>query len=438
MKAIDRLIFAAWIIPMTSDNEVILTDHAIAIHHGLILDILPANQARDLYQATHQDYLADHVLIPGLINAHTHSPMTLFRGLADDLPLMTWLNEHIWPAEAKWVNELFIKEGTQLAIAEMIRGGVTCFNDMYFYPDITAREATKAGMRAVVGLIMIDFPSQWADNTEDYINKGLHVFKENINNPLINCAFAPHAPYTVSDEPLLKIKTLADELEIPIHIHLHETQDEINHSLENYQKRPLQRFADLGLLNPNLTAVHMVHLENNEIEQIAKAGVHIVHCPQSNLKLASGFCPVDKLQKAGVNIALGTDGASSNNDLDCFAEMQTAAMLAKAVANDASALPAYQALQMATINGAKALGIADKTGSLEKGKSADICAVKLNTLESVPLFNPISQLVYACSRHQVTDVWVRGEVLLKNRQLTTLDEADLIAKAQAWAMKIRT
>ncbi len=436
MQQVDRLIFGRWVIPVASEKEEILEHQAIVIDQGQIIDIVDASKVAMQYTATHIDQLNDHVLIPGLINAHTHSPMSLFRGLADDLPLMTWLNDYIWPAEAKWVNPKFIQEGSQLAIAEMIKSGTTCFNDMYFYPDITAKEASKAGIRAVVGLIMLDFPSIWAKKPEEYLDKGLQVHQENRDNPLIHTAFAPHAPYTVSDAPLLKIKALATELNIPIHIHLHETQDEIQQSITQYNKRPLARLAELGLLESHLMAVHMVHLEAHEIQLLADYGVHIVHCPQSNLKLASGFCPVAQLQKAGINVALGTDGASSNNDLDSLAEMQTAAMLAKAVAQDASAVSAYQALKMATINGAKALGIADKTGSLERGKSADICAINLNSISTQPLYNPISQLVYACSREQVTDVWVAGKALLQNRQLMTMDEKHILQNAKAWAKKI--
>ncbi len=432
---IDTLIDARWVIPVNPDGAA-LEHHSVAIHEGRIHDILPTGQA-EKYQAVTRHTLDRHALIPGLINAHTHASMNLLRGLADDLPLMTWLNEHIWPAEQKWVNEDFVADGTRLAVAEMLRGGVTCFNDMYFYPDVTARVCADAGMRAVVGMIMIDFPSAWAANSEEYLHRGLEVPDHYRAHPLITTALAPHAPNSVSDGPLENIRTLADELGVQIHIHLHETRDEIQHSLGEYGVRPMQRLKDLGLLSPSLIAVHMTQLEDDELELFAESGAHVVHCPESNLKLASGFCPVARLQNSGINVALGTDSAASNNDLDMFSEMHTAALLAKGVAGDASALPAATALRMATYNGALALGIAEETGSLENGKYADITAVDLGTLESQPIYHPISQLVYASSRHMVTDVWVGGRQVVKNREMTTLDGNRILSDSALWQEKLR-
>ncbi|MDH5712240.1 MAG: TRZ/ATZ family hydrolase, partial [Gammaproteobacteria bacterium] len=367
MKNIDTLLHARWVIPVEGDKTC-LTDHSIAIHDERILDILPSEQAREKYQPHTEINYADHALIPGLINTHTHAAMSLFRGLADDLALMDWLNNHIWPAENKWVTEEFVQLGTELACAEMLRSGTTCFNDMYFFPDITARVTNKAGMRATIGLIALDFPTIWARNADEYIDKGLIVHDEYRNSDLISTAFAPHAPYTISDQPLEKIRVLADELDIPVHMHVHETAFEITEAVKNTGKRPMQRLAELGLISPNLVAVHMTQLEAAEIEQLAAASSSVVHCPESNLKLSSGFCPLKQLTDAGVNVALGTDGAASNNDLDMFGEMRTAALLAKGISGDATAIPAHQALAMATINGARALGISDKTGSLSPGK----------------------------------------------------------------------
>ena len=420
MKNIDTLLNARWIIPVDG-NEHCLSDHSIAIHDERILDILPTEKANKAYQAQTEIDYPDHALIPGLINAHTHAAMNLFRGLADDLPLMDWLNNHIWPAEAKWVNEEFVQLGTELACAEMLRSGTTCFNDMYFFPDVAARVASKAGIRAMIGLIAIDFPTIWARDADEYIDKGLIIADDYRSNELINTAFAPHAPYTVSDQPLEKIRMLADELDLPIHMHVHETAHEVDEAVEKTGKRPLQRLAELGLISPNLIAVHMTQLLPKEIEQLAAAGSHIVHCPESNLKLASGFCPVKQLLDAGVNVALGTDSASSNNDLDMFGEMKTAALLAKGVSGDATALPAHQALSMATINGARALGISDKTGSLSIGKYADLVAVNFSSVEASPVYDPISHLVYCCGREQVSDVWVAGKHVMKNRTITTLE-----------------
>ncbi|MCW8906159.1 MAG: TRZ/ATZ family hydrolase [Sedimenticola sp.] len=432
---IDTLIYPRWIIPVVPEQQV-LEQHALAIQGGTILEILPAEEARTRFHPKTTHELPRHALIPGLINAHTHASMSLMRGLADDLPLMSWLQDHIWPAEGRWISEEFIADGTRLAIAEMLRGGTTCFNDMYFFPDVTGMTAAAAGMRAVVGLIAIDFPSAWAAGPDEYISRGLEVHDQFRNHGLVSTAFAPHAPYTVSDEPFERIRVLADELEIPIHMHVHETRDEINHGIERYGKRPLQRLYELGLLSPALTAVHMTQIEPGEIDRFAESGASVVHCPESNLKLASGFCPVQQLHTAGVNIAIGTDGAASNNDLDMFSEMRTAALLAKGVSGDASAVPAHSALRMATLNGARALGIADTTGSLEPGKAADLVAVDLGSLETQPLYHPISQLVYATGRDKVTDVWVAGRSLLHERRLTTLDPREITLRADEWRQRI--
>ncbi len=424
MKNIDTLLQARWVIPVDG-RQSLLENHSIAIHHDKIIDILPTVRANTLYQANTTRNLEQHALIPGLINSHTHAAMSLFRGLADDLQLMDWLENHIWPAEAQHVNEAFVHTGTELAIAEMLRSGTTCFNDMYFYPDICAKVATDIGIRASVGLILIDFPTVWANNSEEYIDKGLTVFDHYKSSDLITTAFAPHAPYTVSDEPLQQIRTLSNELELSVHIHLHETAFEVEQARKHSAKRPLQRLHELGLLSPALQAIHMTQLLDDEIELLAANGSHVVHCPESNMKLASGICPVTKLIKAGVNVALGTDSSSSNNDLDMFGEMRSAALLAKISTMDATVLSADQVLQMATINGARALGIDDITGSLEVGKSADIVAVNFDSIEMLPVYNPVSHLVYSCSRENVTDVWVAGKQRLTDNVLNTIDETKL-------------
>ncbi|MBG7602022.1 MAG: TRZ/ATZ family hydrolase [Gammaproteobacteria bacterium] len=433
---IDTLITCDWIIPVTAGDPV-LEDHAIAIHHGKIVDILPAADAKHIFTAKHLHDLRHHVVTPGFINAHTHSAMTLFRGMSDDLALMEWLNNHIWPAEAKWLSEDFVADGSRLAIAEMIKSGTTCFNDMYFFPDVTARIASEAGIRATIGLIVFDFPSAWGDGADDYLQKGLAIHDAYLNHPLIQTALAPHAPYTVSDAPLSRVRLLADELDIPVHIHLHETNDEILGSLRDHGVRPMARLQRLGLLNPQLIAVHMTQLTEEEIGIAAESGIHVAHCPQSHLKLASGFSPVGKLQRAGVNICIGTDGAASNNDLDMLDEMRTAATLAKAVDNNARTLPAAAALRAATINGAKALGIDDVTGSLEVGKSADMIAIDLDSLRTQPVHHPLSQVVYAASSSQVSDVWVNGRQLLANRRLLTLDENAILENCREWLQKIQ-
>lgn len=434
-QPIATLLNARWIVPVEPEG-LILDHHALAIQDGRILAILPREEAAARFSAELCLNLDRHVLIPGLINAHTHASMTLLRGLADDLPLLSWLREHIWPAEARWVNPEFVRDGTRLAIAEMLRGGVTCFNDMYFFPETTAAVARECGMRACVGLIALDFPTAYARDFDEYLNKGLELHARLQADPLVRTAFAPHAPYTVSAPALERIGQLAADLELPVHIHVHETATEVAQFQARHGCRPLARLEQLGLLSPRLLAVHMTQLEAAEIERLARAGVHVAHCPESNLKLASGFCPTARLDAAGVNVALGTDGAASNNDLDLLGELRTAALLGKGVAGDAAALPAARMLRMATLNGARALGLAGETGSLEPGKAADVVAVNLGLPETEPVYQPVSQLVYTASRHQVSDVWVAGRRLLADRRLTTLDPDEAVRRARDWRRKI--
>lgn len=439
---VDSLIHARWLLPMDISypgmKGNILAHHSIAVKDGKILDILPAKEISNKYQALTEYELQRHVVMPGLINCHTHAAMTLFRGLADDLPLMEWLNKHIWPAEQKWVDADFVADGTRHAVAEMIRSGTTCFNDMYFFPEQTARIAEKTGIRAVIGLIVLDFPTAWAESSAEYIYKGSEIHAIYKHNPLVHTAFAPHAPYTVSDKSLQQIGTLAEELDIGIHIHLHETLDEIDQSKEKYGKRPIQRLNELGLMNPRLRAVHMVHLTEQEIELLNEYGIHVVHCPGSNLKLASGICPVNKLLQQDINVVLGTDGASSNNDLDMIGEMRLAGLLAKGSNGISNALPAYQVLEMATIKAAEALGLDQIIGSLSKNKAADIISINLDTIESQPLYDPPSQIIYTANRNQVDNVWVAGRLLLKDGELTTIDKKDVLEKAHNWQKKIKS
>jgi len=431
----ELLIHAQWVLPADPQDRV-LTDHALAIADGRILALAPGAEADTAIQARQTLHLPGHVLIPGLINAHTHSPMTLMRGLADDLPLMTWLNDHIWPAERRWVDPDFVAAGTRLAVLEMLRSGTTCFNDMYFHPEVTATVAAEAGMRAMVGMIVLDFPTGFAEDADDYLRKGLQLHEHFRNHGLICTAFAPHSPYAVSDAPLSRVRTLADELEVQVHIHLQETHDEVVQSLRDHGERPLARLDRLGLVGPGLIAVHMTQVEEAEIARLAEAGAHVVHCPQSNLKLASGFCPVARLLGAGVNVALGTDGAASNNDLDMLGELRAAALLGKGVAGSASAVPARAALRMATIDAARALGLDQETGSLEPGKAADLVALDLGDPDTQPVYQPLSQLVYAASRCQVRHVWVAGRQLVRDGIALTLDRDAIVNQARAWGARI--
>lgn len=434
---IDLLINARWIIPIVPEQRI-LENCSLAVHQGRILAIIPTDGAEQRYTATETINLASHVLIPGLVNAHGHAAMSLLRGYADDHPLHRWLNDHIWPAEGRWVCDDFVRDGTELAIAEMIKTGTTCFADMYFFPEQAAQASLEANIRCQLAFPILDFPTAWGLGPDEYLNKGLNLHDTFRSNPLINVAFGPHAPYTVSNTPLQKIAVLAHEMDVPIHIHLHETAQEISDSLQQFGCRPLQRLMDLGLLSPLTQAVHMTQIDESDISLLQASGTQVIHCPESNLKLASGFCPVDRLLKAGINVAIGTDGAASNNDLDLFSEVKTAALLAKAVAGDASALGAHAALRMATLNGAKALGLEEHIGSLEIGKAADITAIDLGELAMQPVYNPASQLVYTHSGQAVTHVWVEGKCLLKNRLLQTLNEREILGKANWWRKQIAT
>ncbi len=444
MEQVQTLIHGKSIIPVNASaenssdkNSRLLANCSIAIQNGRILDILPISEAAKKYSSESTFDYDHHIIIPGLINAHTHAAMTLFRGLANDLHLMEWLENHIWPAEQKWVNEDFVQHGSQLAIAEMLRGGVTCFNDMYFFAETTAQVATKSGIRAHIGMILLDFPTQYAKDADEYFSKGLALHDQFKAHPLVKCTFAPHAPYTVSNAPLERVAMLANELELPVHMHLHETQDEIAQSIEQFKARPLQRLHNIGLVNSGLLAVHMTHLEDQEINLLAETNTNVIHCPQSNLKLASGFCPVQNLREKNINVALGTDSCASNDDQDMLSEIHSAALLAKGVANNAAALPAYDALRCATINAAIALGVDQDTGSLEIGKSADLTIIDVNTLEAQPMYDPVGHVVYATQRNQVSDVWVAGKQLLSNRKLLTLDENEILAKTKEWNQKIK-
>jgi len=410
------LIRARWVVPVEPAGAV-LEDHAVALRNGAIEAVLPAGEAAARFPDYERLDLPGHALIPGLVNAHTHAAMVLMRGLSDDLPLMRWLEDHIWPAEAKHVSPEFVRDGTLLACAEMLRGGITCFNDMYFYPQASLEAALACGMRSVHGVIVIEFPSAYASDPADYLRKGLAVRDRYRDEPLVSFTLAPHAPYTVSDASFRQIATLAAELDVPVHVHLHETRDEIARSLSEHGVRPIERLHRLGLLAPNLIAVHCVHLEADEIRLLAHYGCSVVHCPSSNLKLASGFAPIASLMKEKINVALGTDGAASNNRLDLFQEMRTAALLAKAVAGDAQAMPAHAALRAATLNGAQALGIDDRTGSIAPGKAADLVAVDLRATELAPCYDPVSHLVYSAGREHVSHVWIGGALQLRDGKL---------------------
>ena len=430
----DLLLLPQWVVPVEPAGA--LADHAVVVQDGRILDVLPADAAQARYDAAQTLALPGQALIPGLVNLHGHAAMSLFRGFADDLPLMTWLNDHIWPAEKQYVSEAFVRDGTLLAAAEMLASGITTCNDMYFFPRAAGEAFLQAGMRATLGMIVLEFPSAYAVDSDDYLAKGLALRDELKDEPLLSFAFAPHAPYTISDATFGRINTLAEQLGLPIHTHIHETADEIQHSLTQYGVRPLERLARLGLLGPNFIGVHAVHVNDAEIESLAAHGCHVAHCSSSNLKLASGLAPVVELMRAGVNVGLGTDGAASNNRLDLVSEMRMTALLAKGVSGDAAALPAATALKMATLDAARALSLDDKIGSIVPGKRADLVAVDLRGLICQPVFDPISHLVYVAGREHVTHVWIDGKLKLNDRRLVNLDTDDLTARAAYWRTKL--
>ncbi|RDY65521.1 TRZ/ATZ family hydrolase [Lysobacter soli] len=434
-EACDLLIEAGWVVPVVP-HGVVLEDHAVAVRDGEIVAVLPTREARARFDAAETVSRPDAALIPGLVNAHTHNPMTLLRGIADDLPLMEWLQGHIWPVEGAVMGPEFIEDGITLAIAEMLRGGTTCANENYFFPDVQAAVYKQHGFRARVGLPVIDFPTAWAKTSEEYFERAGEVHDQWRDDPLVATTFAPHAPYTVSDENFERIRMLSDQLDIPVHLHTHETAHEVSESHAKLGQRPIARLDRLGLINDRLIAVHMTQLTDAEIALCAQRGVSVVHCPESNLKLASGFCPVGKLVKAGVNVAIGTDGCASNNDLDMFGETRTAALLAKAVAEDASAFDAATALHAATLGGARALGFEAKIGSIEPGKQADVVCVDLGQIETQPLHHVVSQLIYATGRHHVSDVWIAGRAKLRERMLVDMDAAALVANARQWRERI--
>jgi len=425
-----------WVVPVEPANTV-LAAHAVVIEGDRILAALPVADAATRYPDAPRIPLPDHALIPGLVNLHTHAAMTLMRGMADDRALMDWLQNHIWAVEARLVSDEFVYDGTLLACAEMLRGGITCFNDMYFFPEATARAALRTGMRAVLGIIAIEFRSAYASDAQDYLAKGMALRDTLRDEPLLSFCLAPHAPFTVSDATFAQIATYAGELELPVHIHIHETAQEIADSLAQHGVRPLARLEKAGLLGPGLIAVHSVHLDQREIELFARHGCSVAHCPSSNLKLASGIAPIDKLLQAGVNIGLGTDGAASNNRLDLFAEMRLAALLAKGSTGDATAMPVHKALECATLGGARALGLQEKIGSIVPGKLADLVAVNLSASELAPCYDPVSHLVYAAGREHVSDVWINGERRLADGELVNLDESAIRAKTRQWQMRIR-
>ncbi len=434
--AIDLRLDPRWIVPV--EPAGVLEQHALLIDAGRIVALLPTATAERDYVARERVALPTHVLLPGLVNAHTHAAMTLLRGIADDVPLKTWLEEHIWPREARFLSPEFVYDGSLIAAGEMLRGGVTCCGDQYFFPDAAARAYRQSGMRALLGLPVLDFPTPYAADAQAYLEAGLAVRDTWKHEAKLAFALAPHAPYTVGDSSWEKIVVYARQLDLPIQTHLQETRAELEQSLQSHGMSPLARLDRLGATGSNFIAVHAVHLVDSDLEVLARQGCQVVHCPTSNLKLASGLAPVLRLQARGINVALGSDGAASNNRLDLLAEMRLASLLAKVTSGDAAALPAATALHMATLGGAVALGLEAEIGSLQPGKQADAISVDLAAFQHLPCYDPLSHVVHVAGRDQVSDVWIGGQRLVKAGLLTTLDAADLAARARLWQDRLQS
>lgn len=430
------IISASWIFTSNSEGQL-LSDYSIVIENDKIIDLVPQDKVFDEYEANDTYQLTDYILIPGLINTHTHAAMSLFKGFADDLPLQDWLNDYIWPAEKEFINSSFVKDGSILALSEMIKSGVTTFNDMYFFPDATAEAVKELGVRSNIGLVVLDFPTNYATDPEDYLLKGFEFRDKWRNEELITTSIAPHAPYSVSDEAFTLINTYSEELSINIHTHLHETQWEIEDSIEKYGITPVQRLNNLGIIGPSLMAVHCVHLNDQDMATLAKNKVSIVHNPSSNMKLGSGIADIAKMLKQNLNISLGTDSSASNNRLDMMEEMRLAALLIKGSTKSPESFSANEAIKMATINGAKALGLESIIGSIEKNKKADLVAIDLNSIENQPIYNPLTTLVYSSSRSDVSYVWIDGEIKLKDKKLVKIDEERIIQLAKKWQRKLK-
>ena len=412
-----QLILPEWIAPVAPRPDV-LTGHAIVLDGELIHALLPAREALARFPDAQRLELPGHLVVPGLVNLHTHAAMTLLRGVGDDLPLKAWLEQRIWPLEAQLMSPEFVYDGSVLACAEMLLGGITCFNDMYFFPEQTAAAAAALGMRVALGIIVVEFPSAYGSGAAEYIRKGLELRDRLRDEPLVSFCLAPHAPYTVSDESFSRVVRLTGELGLPVHCHLHETAHEIEQSLGNTGLRPLERLARLGLLGPELVAVHAVHMDDTDLRLLAENGASVAHCPHSNLKLGSGIARVTRMHELGINVGIGTDGAASNNRLDLLGEARTAALLANGTTGDTSAWSAHRTLRAMTLDGARALGLADRIGSIEAGKQADLVAVELDALEVSPVFDPVSHLIYVAGREHVREVWISGRHVVRKRQLT--------------------
>ena len=409
----------------------------IIIDQGEIIELGKDTAILNQYYSDKTIDAGGKLILPGLINTHTHVPMTLFRGMADDLPLDEWLQNHIWPAEAKYINQETVYTGTNLAVAEMIRGGITTFNDMYFFEEEVALAASRAGIRAFVGEGLIDFPSPNSKTPEEAIQYTEMLIKKWAQHPLITITIAPHSPYASSEELLKKAKELADRHQKLLHIHLSETEKEVNDMVKARRMSPVAYLKQIGVLDSNVIAAHCVHLSSKDIDLLLETKTSVAHNPQSNMKLASGIAPVPQMLAKGVTVGLGTDGAASNNDLSLWEEMNSAALLHKVAGKGPTLMNSREVLAMATIGGARVLGVGDKIGSLEKGKKADLIIINLNQPHLSPVFNYYSHAVYSIDAGDVNDVIIEGKEVLRNRKLITIDEAEMLEDVKRIAAQIQ-
>lgn len=411
--------------------------HSVVVRGDTVVAVMPTDEAAQMHPDLPCLDLRDQLLMPGLVNAHTHAAMSLLRGFADDMPLKQWLEGRIWPAESRVVTHEFVADGTRLACLEMLLGGVTAFADMYFFADEAIRAAVAAGMRINSGLLYLNVPTAYARDEPEYLERGLATRTLWRDEPLVTFSLAPHATYSTSPESLERIRGLCADHGLGVHTHLHETVAEVEQERRTYGVSGVQRLSRAGALGPGFFGAHGTAMNTEDIDTLAAAGATVVHCPSSNMKLANGFAPVVPMLRAGIDVALGTDGAASNNRLDMWQEQRTAALIAKGTSGDAAALPAHAAVHMATLAGARALGMGDVTGSLRPGKQADIVAVDLGSVGAQPLFDPASHLVYVLGREHVRNVWVAGRQVVSEGTCTTLDAESVLAHADHWAERLR-
>jgi len=436
MIPVDYIISGDYVLTM-DENHSVIRNGAVAIKNTEIVEVNLSDEIFKKYTSEHVLKEKDGVILPGLINTHTHAAMVYFRGLADDLPLHEWLNSHIWPAENKWLSPEFISDAIELACLEMLKGGVTTYCDMYFYEDAAGKTAKKIGMRAVLGVGILDFPSKSASTTDEYFANAESFIKDWKGDELITPCIAPHALYTCGPDSLKRAKVVAEKYDIPLHIHLSETEWEVREVIARYNRRPVEYLESLGFLDERVLAAHCIWVEDNEIELLAKRKVGISHCMESNLKLASGFAPVATMLMEGIKVTFGTDGAASNNDLNILSEMSTTAKVHKALSNNPTVLNAKTVLLMATRWGAEVLGLGNTVGSLEKGKKADLITIGLNKPHLIPMYDIYSHIVYAAMASDVQKVMVNGKLVINDRELLTADESGILSKARMWSERIK-